>query len=75
MDWNGKTIRTAGDLFDAAASCATQEQADAFLTGYRAENEHADANLGYVIGYGDEVTRERLYGLFRIGHPIFGRTA
>jgi hypothetical protein len=73
MEWNGKTIKTAGELFDAAASCHTQAEADEFLRLYRASNEHADANLGYIIGYGDEDTRKRLYGLFRMGHPIFGQ--
>jgi hypothetical protein len=73
MIWNGKTISTAGDLFDAAASCTTQQQADEFLTAYRAHNEHADQNLGYIIGYGDDATRNRLYGLFRLNHPVFGR--
>ena len=72
MHWNGKTITTAGDLFDAAASCHTQAEADEFLAAYRAHSEHADANLGYIIGYGDDDTRARLYGLFRLNHPIFG---
>ena len=73
MIWNEKTIETAGDLFDAAASCRTQDEADLFLAAYRASSEHADANLGYIIGYGDGETRERLYGLFQLDHPVFGK--
>lgn len=73
MIWNGKTISTAGDLFDAANSCKTQDDANRFLAAYRANNENADANLGYVIGYGDDDTRDRLYRLFRLDHPVFGK--
>lgn len=73
MIWNGRTISTAGDLFDAAASCRTEAEATEFLTAYRAENEHADANLGYIIGYGSDDDRKRMYGLFKLNHPVFGK--
>lgn len=72
MIWNGKKIETVRDLFDAVHGCETRQQADEFMAAYRGEREHADANVGYVIGYADEVTRERLYGLFQVGHPITG---
>ena len=71
--WREKTISNAGELFNAANACHTQDDADDFLTAYRAVSEHADANLGYVIGYGDAATRKRLYDLFRLGHPVYGR--
>lgn len=65
-------MRTIGDLFDAVVSVRTAEEARAFMESYRAENPHADANVGYVIGYADEDTRRRLYDLFRLVHPVFG---
>jgi hypothetical protein len=74
MIWDDKTISTVRELFDAACACTTtQAEADALLAACRADNENADANLGYVIGYADEDTRKRLYGLFRLNHPVFGR--
>ncbi len=74
MIWKGSEIPTMGQLFDAANACTTQVEADAFLTAYRASSEHAEANLGYIIGYGDAAIRERLYGLFKLTHPTLGGT-
>lgn len=43
-----------------------------FLAAYRAVNEHADSNLGYVIGYAGEATRRRMYEAFDLTHPVLG---
>jgi hypothetical protein len=75
MIWNGIDTKTVGGLFDAVCSVTTTEEAGEFMTALRAENPHADANVGYIIGYGDADTRKRLYDLFQLTHPILGEAA
>lgn len=70
--WDGKPVDTIGDLFDAAVAATDSGQAQAFLTAYRAANEHADDNLGYVIGYADTDRRKAMYEAFDLTHPMIG---
>ena len=64
---------TWGQIGDICCSCKTPEEAKEFLDFYRKENpEGADHNLGYLFGYYGNETRERLYSLFPVNHPIFG---
>jgi hypothetical protein len=71
--WDGKEIRTLGELLDAAVSVTTREEAQEFLAAYKAVNEHAAANIGYILGYLNPEERGRLYKLFEeCSHPVFG---
>lgn len=70
--WNGKHVITIRDLFDTALEAAKAGKAAEYLADYRAVNEHADANLGYVIGYADDDTRRLMYEAFDLNHPVFG---
>lgn len=70
--WKGEQVSTIGDLFDAAVQAVKDGEAQEFLREYRAANEHADENLGYVIGYADPDTRARMYEAFDLSHPVFG---
>lgn len=72
FEWQGEVVATIGDLFDAAWAATKAGQAQEFLAAYRQVNEHADANLGYVIGYGDEDSRRRMYEAFDLTHPALG---
>lgn len=79
MQWNGKEITTYGDVSDAMGAiyavpdeAERQRQADAFMEAYRAENEHADSNVGYLTGYNDPETMVGMLRLFKTRHPIFG---
>lgn len=72
MTWHDKPVDTIGDLFDAALKAARDGEAAAFLSAYRAVNDHADENLGYVIGYGDEDSRRLMYEAFDLTHPMIG---
>ncbi|MCU1591582.1 MAG: hypothetical protein JWP11_2838 [Frankiales bacterium] len=63
---------TIGGLFDTAPWAAKAGRAQDFLAHLRAESEHADANLGYVIGYGDEDSRRLMYEAFDLAHPMVG---
>jgi len=71
--WDGNDCGTIGQLLDAAMLAQRHGRAQEFLAAYRAFTEHADANLGYVIGYVEPAERRcELYEAFALSHPIFG---
>ena len=72
MIWNGKELKTVGDIFDGITSCKTNENANEFISLYKKENPKALENIGYVIGYASSNERTRLYDLFGDNHPISG---
>jgi hypothetical protein len=75
MNWNGKELDTIGTLFDAIIDIArrdAQGEADQFMAQYRAENEHADANVGYLSGYCGPDEMQTIQRMFQAAHPIFG---
>lgn len=72
MNWKGRELATIGDLSDAMEACKTREDAQAFMAAYRAENEHADVNIGYLTGYYDWETADRMRDWFGVTHPVFG---
>lgn len=75
MTWKGRDLRTIGDLMDHGIdACATREEAHEFMRLYRAENEHADANIGYLSGYYGPETMQRIQDWFGVAHPVFGRS-
>ena len=67
-----KEVNTVGELLDAAVESMRNGKAAEFLAAYRAVNEHANANLGYVIGYCSDPLRSDLYKAYGVQHPIFG---
>lgn len=70
--WKDKAIETLGDLSDAMLAAKTPEDAAEFLAAYSAVNEHARENVGYISGYYDIETAQRVRELFKVSHPIFG---
>jgi len=70
--FNGKNVATVGELLDAAVKAMEDGEAGRFLDEYRAINEFADANLGYVFGYLSEPVRSQVYAAYGVKHPIFG---
>ena len=74
MKWKDKELKTKGDYVDALPLIMTQREADEFMELARDENEdHADENIGYIIGYLGAEDQKRLYELCEVEHPIFGR--
>lgn len=62
-----------GQLLDWAVSAADVGRAPEFLAAYRLVSEHADVNLGYVLGYVEPPERRRaLYEAYGVGHPFLG---
>jgi hypothetical protein len=74
MKWKGKELKSKGDYVDALQTIVNQALADEFMELARDEDEdHADENIGYMIGYLGAQDQERLYLLCEVEHPIFGR--
>ena len=77
MIWQGKELKTAGEVFDAALACADDE-AEAFLRLHADECKDcggmatAKSNLGYFAGYYSEETRREIERKFGAIHPVFG---
>jgi len=73
--WKDKEIETFGDLASAVVSCKTREEAQEFMAVYRAiDGENADGNVGYLAGYYDRETAQKIWDWFGTEHPIFGAT-
>lgn len=73
FEWDGKPLPTVGTLLDAACKAERDGKAAEFMAAYRAHTEHADSNLGYLIGYLEPAERrQQMYAAFAIGHPVFG---
>lgn len=71
--FEGHDYGTVRGLFDTALWAVQQGKATTFLAAYReVEPEHADANLGYVIGYGSDDHRKLMYEAFDLTHPALG---
>jgi hypothetical protein len=75
MNWKGQELKTIGDLMDKGINqCETQEEAQEFMVQYRAENEHADVNIGYLSGYYSPEKAQKIREWFGVSHPIFGNS-
>jgi len=73
MNWKGNELKTAGDLMDKGIDrCDTPEEAQEFMKLYRAENEFADKNIGYLSGYYSPDKMAEIQKWFGVEHPIFG---
>jgi hypothetical protein len=73
MIWRGKELKKSGEVTDAFVACATREEANLFVSIYEQGNQYARENLGYMLGYYDEATRQRLYEWCDLAHPFFGK--
>ena len=77
MNWKDKELGTIGDLLDACyeiISNGSREEASQFMEVYRTENEHADANIGYLSGYCDRDNMDKIQDWFGVAHPVFGNS-
>ena len=71
MKWKGKELKTAGKLMSAILKCKDKKEAQKFMKLYRAENESADSNIGYMSGYYDPETARKIKEWCNVKHPIF----
>ena len=76
MKWNGKELRTIRDYDDAVYQIAkegTRKDAENFMSLYSDESPYAYQNVGYLAGYHDQDTADRIFDWFKTSHPVFGR--
>lgn len=88
MKFEGKYLKTMGDIFDTAlevAKAKEHKRCESFLFCYadyiKSENpemdikdclERAKSNLGYFAGYYSTETAKLIQDSYRAVHPIFG---
>jgi len=73
MIWHGTELGdTCGDLLAAVRACTSKEEAREFMSALRAEDQYADPNVGYLLGYLDREERAKLEDWCSVSHPIFG---
>jgi len=75
MEWKGATLKTIGNLMhDGIDKCESPSEAREFMRIYRAENDYADSNIGYLSGYYEPEEMQRIQKWFGVMHPILGYT-
>lgn len=65
-----------GNIIRLCLKCQTKEEAKKVLEQYERyceTPEIARSNLGYIFGYCSKENIEKLYSLFPVSHPIFGK--
>lgn len=73
--WMNQEVRTIGDLVRTLAAIIDKgdpEEAQAFRHEYQRVNEHADANIGYCLGYLAHDSMVAGLRMFSVSHPVFG---
>lgn len=80
MNWNGKELKTMGDIGDAVCAILKMPEekgraaAKLFMDEYLDDTPHAYHNIGYMSGYYDNETMAKIQDWFQTAHPVFGRT-
>lgn len=72
MNWKGQELITIGDLCGGIDACDSPEEARWFIELYRAENEYADEDIGYLSGYYGPERMRQIQEWFGVTHPVFG---
>lgn len=77
MTWKGKRLENMGEIFKAALTVRSQEEAKTFLSAYvkgvGIDEVTAKSNLGYFAGYYTSKERKFIAEMFQADHPIFGK--
>jgi hypothetical protein len=79
IEFEGRELRTLGDIMETVvliAGSGDKLRAAAFIEAYEkiAAPDVVRKNLGYGAGYYDTETATKIYEVFDVRHPIFGRT-
>ena len=76
MIWKGAELLKMDDIFTAALTVKTKEEAEKFIDGYVAcgavDRTQALDNIGYYAGYFREKERRFVAEMFGAMHPYFG---
>lgn len=71
--WKGRKLRTIQDVMSEISTIRRKPIAQKFLLCYLKINPSAKDTIGYVAAYYDFETCMRIWELFDVRHPIFGR--
>jgi hypothetical protein len=72
MLWKGNKLETYPEIIDTVLSLKGSEQKK-FVEEYAKTSNFALSNIGYIAGYYDSKTAQRILKIFNTEHPIFGR--
>lgn len=70
--WKERDIVTMGDLGEVLVGLESPEEAHEFMEMYRKRTPHAAQNVGYIAGYYDIDTAQRILSWCETAHPVFG---
>ena len=73
--WRGHNVETFRDINRLLADIAvkgSQADADDLIETLEAANPRARDNIGYLAGYFDRDTGDKILKLFHTRHPVFG---
>ncbi len=74
MIWKGKELNTIGDVMKFGIDkCETFEEAQEFMKLFRADTEHADANISYLGSYYGAEKAKRLKEWFGVGISVYDK--
>jgi hypothetical protein len=71
MEWKGKKLEGYREIVDLALKLEGAEQEE-FVEKYCSTGVYARQNIGYVSGYYDNDTADKIMKIFKTAHPIFG---
>lgn len=73
--FEGKELKTFGDISSMMRiiyEAKDEQRAAEFMKCLRANDRHADGNVGYMAGYFDQETANGMLKIFKVKHPFFG---
>lgn len=77
--WEGRELATMHEIMSVVVEIAMADEklrATAFMAAYEkiAAPDVVRKNIGYCTGYYDRETAKKIFEIFDVRHPIFGRT-
>jgi hypothetical protein len=73
FEWKGKKLTGYQEVVETALKLEGAEQEE-FVEAYCRIGTYARQNMGYVSGYYDRETADKIMKIFKTSHPIFGTT-
>ena len=71
MIYKGEEYKEYSKIIDKAFSLKGKEQQE-FVDVYLKSGPYAAQNIGYISGYYDAKTANKIMKVFKTSHPIFG---
>jgi hypothetical protein len=72
-EWKGQKLNGYQEIVALALKLEGTEQEE-FVEAYCRSGVYARQNMGYISGYYDRETSDKIMKIFKTAHPIFGTT-